>query len=100
MVDSVGFLVCFWPSGRHVDLRSQGAEGHHAARGGGAECPPLDRRAAPWAVFLSVFYLFWASGTAFWGERIGFSDLGNFFSHCLEGLMESETCWWSADGVD
>ena len=79
MVDSVGFLVCFWPSGRHVDLRSQGAEGHHAARGGGAECPPLDRRAAPWAVFLSVFYLFWASGTAFWGERIGFSDLGNFF---------------------
>lgn len=76
----MGFFVCFWPSGeaRATLVPRTRKETTPPA----AEALSLPRWTAgenPWTVFHFVFYLFWTFGIAFWGERIGFNDLVNFF---------------------
>ena len=63
-----------------------------------AKSHPLDRAGNPSVSFWISLIL--TLGAAFWGERTGFNDLVNFWSHCLEGLTESETWWWEPDGFD
>lgn len=74
--------------GGALDLSSQTAEGNHAPA---AEAPSLTAGPLGKCLGFLLDFIYFGLWGWFWGERIGFSDLMNFLSHCQEGLTESGT---------